>query len=181
LPTTRFSHSRAYADPTLQLVYSCHLIEHSGMKRRFHMWPVTRRATLRLSLSAAISGLFPGWKASAQTRISDELQARFLQWSRTATGFADRPPDAARACLELVLRSGISTETLSTLAPDAYGGTPIEKQLLEAWHTGIFKLPGLPDMRSYATTLMWRAAGIDPPPSTCDGGPERWASAPSNI
>jgi hypothetical protein len=151
------------------------------MKRRFRMWRLTRRATLRMSLSAAISALLPGWKASAQTRISDELQARFLRWPRTATGFADLTPDAARACLELLLRSGISPETLSKLAPDAYGGTPIEKQLLEAWYTGVFKLDGLPAVRNYATTLMWRAAGIDPPPSTCDGGPERWASAPSNI
>jgi hypothetical protein len=151
------------------------------MRRRLHMWPLTRRATLRMSLSAAIGGLFPSWKASAQTRISDELQARFLRWSRTATGSADLTPDAARACMELVLRSGISPQTLSNLAPDSYRGTPIEKQLLEAWYTGIFKLDGLPDVRSYRTTLMWRAAGIDPPPGTCDGGPERWASAPSNI
>jgi hypothetical protein len=151
------------------------------MRRRFHMWPITRRATLRISLSAAISALFPTWKASAQSRISDELQARFLQWSRTATGFADLPPDTARACLELVLRSGIGAETLTQLAPNAYGGTPIERQLLEAWYTGIFKLAGSRDVRSYATTLMWRAAGIDPPPGTCDGGPERWASAPSNL
>ena len=142
------------------------------MKRRFHMWPITRRETLRISLSAAISALLPSWKATAQARISDELQARFLGWSRTATGFADLPADAARACLELLLRSGIGAETRSNLAPDAYRGTPIEKQLLEAW---------LPDVRSYATTLMWRAAGVDPPPGTCDGGPERWASAPSNI
>jgi len=35
------------------------------------MWPLTRRATLRMSLSAAITALFPSWKASAQTRISD--------------------------------------------------------------------------------------------------------------
>jgi hypothetical protein len=109
------------------------------------------------------------------------LLARFLQWSRTATGFADLTPDAARACLELVLRSGIGAETLSKLAPNAYGGTPIERQLLEAWYTGVFKLDGSRDVRSYATTLMWRAAGIDPPPGTCDGGPERWASAPSNL
>ena len=151
------------------------------MKRRLHIWPLTRRATLRISLSAAITALFPSWNASAQTRISDELQARFLGWSRTATGFADLPPDTARACLELILRSGISPEALSNLAPDAYGGTPIERQLLEAWYTGIFKLDGLPGVRNYATTLMWRAAGIDPPPGTCDGGPERWASAPSKI
>jgi len=151
------------------------------MKRRFTMWPLTRRATLRISLSAAITALFPSWNASAQARISDELQAQFLGWSRTATGFADLPPDAARTCLELLLRSGVSPEALSNLPPDAYGGTPIERQLLEAWYTGIFKLDGLPGVRNYATTLMWRAAGIDPPPGTCDGGPARWASAPSKI
>jgi hypothetical protein len=152
------------------------------MKRRSPMWPITRRATLRMSLSAAISGFSPGWKTSAQPGMSDELHARFLHWSRAATGFADLTPDTARACLELLLRSGISPQALSNLATDAYGGTPIEKQLLEAWYTGIFRQEGLPGVRSYATTLMWRAAGIDPPPSTCNGGgPERWASAPSNI
>src|SRR5262245_54984964 len=108
------------------------------MKPRLHMWPLTRRATLRMSLSAAVTALFPSWNASAQARISDELQARFLGWSRTATGFADLPPDTARACLELILRSGIGPQALSKLAPDAYGGTPIERQLLEAWYTGIF-------------------------------------------
>ncbi len=148
------------------------------MRRRFLMWPITRRATLRMSLFSAISGFLPSWKISAQPGTSNELQARFLQWSRTATGFADLTPDTARACLELLLRSGISPQALFNLAPDAYGGTPIEKQLLEAWYTGIFTLHGLPGVRSYATTLMWRAAGIDPPPSTCNGGPERWASAP---
>jgi hypothetical protein len=151
------------------------------MRRPLDMWSLTRRATLRMSLSAAIGGFLPSWKTSAQPRISDELQARFLGWSRTATGFADLPPDAVRACMQLALRSGIGPEALSHLAPDAYGGTPIEKQLLEAWYTGIFKLDALPGVRSYATTLMWRAAGIDPPPGTCDGGPERWASAPSNL
>src|SRR5262245_18180834 len=95
----------------------------SVVKRRFHLWPLTRRATLRISLSAAVTALFPSWTASAQTQISDELQARFLGWTRTATGFADLPPDAARACVELVLRSGVSPQTLSNLAPDAYGGT----------------------------------------------------------
>jgi len=151
------------------------------MKRRFPMSPITRRAMLRMSLSAAISGFLPGWKTSAQPGISDELHARFLQWSRTATGFADLTPDTARACLELLLRSGISPQALSNLAPDAHGGTPIEKQLLEAWYTGIFRLDGLPGVRSSATALMWRAAGIGPPPGTCNGGPERWASVPSNI
>ena len=151
------------------------------MKPRLHIWPLSRRATLRISLSAAITALIPSWRASAQARISDELQARFLGWSRTATGFADLPPDAARACLELLLRSGVSPEALSNLPLDAYGGTPLERQLLEAWYTGIFKLDGLSGVRNYATTLMWRAAGIDPPPGTCDGGPERWASAPSKI
>ena len=66
--------------------------------------------------------------------------------------------------------------------PDAYRGTPLEKRLLEAWYTGLFKLERIVrDVRSFDTTLMWRAAGMDPPPSTCGGGPESWASAPSNI
>jgi hypothetical protein len=70
---------------------------------------------------------------------------------------------------------------LSDLESDAYRGTPFEKRLLEAWYTGLFKLVGLSEMRSFDTTLMWRAAGMDPPPSSCSGGPESWASAPSDI
>jgi hypothetical protein len=83
--------------------------------------------------------------------------------------------------LEFVLRSGITLENLSDLEPGAYRGTPIEKRLLEAWYTGVFKIDGLSEVRSYDATLMWRAAGLDPPPSTCSSGPERWASAPSNL
>ena len=109
------------------------------------------------------------------------LHARFLQWLRSATGFADLPADAARTCLELLFRSGITPESLSALEPDSYRGTPFEKRLLEAWYTGLFQLDGLSEMRSFDTTLMWRAAGMDPPPSSCSGGPESWASAPSNI
>jgi hypothetical protein len=108
------------------------------------------------------------------------LHARFLRWSRTATGFIDLPDSTARACIELVLRSGITPENLSDLDPGAYRGTPTERKLLEAWYTGVFD-NGRTDVRSYETTLMWRTAGLDPPPSACSGGPERWASAPSNL
>ncbi|MGA7486893.1 MAG: sugar dehydrogenase complex small subunit [Xanthobacteraceae bacterium] len=83
--------------------------------------------------------------------------------------------------MEFLLRSGISPETLGTLEPDSYAAGPIEKRLLDAWYTGVFKIDGLPDVRSYRTTLMWRAAGLSPPPGTCGGGPSGWASAPSNI
>jgi hypothetical protein len=83
--------------------------------------------------------------------------------------------------MELLLRSGITPENLSDLEPDTYRGTPFEKRLLEAWYTGVFKLDGLPEVRSFKTTLMWRAAGVDPAPSICLGGPESWASAPSNL
>ena len=153
------------------------------IKQRFHkiMWPITRRATLRIGLSAALSGLFPDWETAAQAPVSDELHARFLRWSRTATGFPDLPADAARTCMELLLQSGISPERLGTLEPDSYAATPIERRLLEAWYTGVFKTDGLPDVRSYRTTLMWQAAGLNPPPGTCGGGPSGWASAPSNI
>ncbi len=84
------------------------------IKQRFHkiMWPITRRATLRIGLSAALSGLFPDWETAAQAPVSDELHARFLRWSRTATGFPDLPADAARTCMELLLQSGISPEKL---------------------------------------------------------------------
>jgi hypothetical protein len=125
--------------------------------------------------------LFPGWKTSAQISISDELHSRFLRWSRTATGFADLPTNAARVCMALLLRSGIDPKQLAKLEPDSYGATPIEKQLLAAWYTGVFKVDGLPDMRSYQTTLMWPAIGLNPPPGICGGDPGRWASAPSDI
>jgi Membrane bound FAD containing D-sorbitol dehydrogenase len=98
-----------------------------------------------------------------------------------ATGFTDLPAGTARTCLERSLRSGITPDNLSDLDPGAYRGTPLEKRLLEAWYIGLFKLDGSSEIRSYDTTLMWRAAGIDPPPTTCNGGPARWASAPSNI
>jgi hypothetical protein len=108
----------------------------------------------------------------------EDLQLNFLRWSRTATGFADLPASTARTCMQLLLRSGITIGSLSDLEPDTYRGTPFEKRLLEAWYTGVFRLAGLSQVRSFETTLMWRAAGLDPPPSTCNTGPESWASAP---
>ena len=142
---------------------------------------VTRRTTVALGLSAVISSLSPMGRTTAQPSTPDALQARFLRWSRTATGFADLPADAARTCIELLLRSGITPASLSALEPDAYRGTAFEKRLLDAWYTGLFKLDGLSDVRSFDTTLMWRVAGVDPSPGLCRGGPESWASAPSNI
>jgi Membrane bound FAD containing D-sorbitol dehydrogenase len=145
------------------------------------MLGLSRRAALGFGVAAAMTGFFPRWRVAAQTRVPDEVQARFLGWSRMATGFADLPADIARTCLERILRSGFTLERISALDPGAYRGTSLEKRLLEAWYTGVFKTAGSSETRCYETTLMWQAAGIDPPPTTCDGGPARWASAPSNI
>ncbi len=142
---------------------------------------ITRRAALGLSLTVALTGLFPPWRASAQSRITDEFHDRLLRWSRTVTGFADLPASTARAFMELAIRSGITLADLSELEPDQYRGAPIEKRLLEAWYTGVLRTDGFSEARNYEATLMWRAAGIEPSPSTCHSGPERWASAPSNI
>src|SRR6476620_1823764 len=96
---------------------------------------VTRRATVGLGLSAVISSLSQIESTSAQTSTPDALHARFLRWSRTATGFADLPADAAQTCMELLLRSGITPARLSALEPDAYRGTAFEKRLLDAGYT----------------------------------------------
>jgi hypothetical protein len=143
--------------------------------------PPTRRTAIRFGLAAAVASAVPDWRVSAQGGIADELHVRFLHWSRAATGFADLSAGAARIFMAFALRSGITAESLSGLAADTYRGTPIEKRLLAAWYTGVFRDAGSPGVRSYDTTLMWRAAGIDPPPGSCDGDPSRWASAPSNI
>jgi hypothetical protein len=84
--------------------------------------------------------------------------------------------------MDFAVRFGVTPASLTELEPDSYRGTAIERRLLEAWYTGVFTAAGLSETRNYETTLMWRAAGIDPPPSTCNNsGPQRWASAPSNI
>ena len=82
-------------------------------------------------LTATIIGLFSRWTAGAQTRVPDEVQARFLRWSRTATGFVDLTAGDARTYLEWMLRSGVTLDSVSDLDPDAYRGTPLEKRLLE--------------------------------------------------
>jgi len=139
--------------------------------------PPTRRVVL-VGLLAQAGALAATGAVHGQ--VTETLQARFLQWTRTATGFADVSPDTARAYLELAFRSGISPADLSALELGVYGGTPLEKRLLESWYTGVFDV-GAARMRSYDATLMWRAAGIDPPPSMCDSGPERWTAAPSKL
>jgi hypothetical protein len=142
---------------------------------------LNRRTAMGIGLAAAMAGLSPPLTARAQSGVPDALQRRFLDWSRMATGFTELPAGTARTCLEWTLRSGVTVEDLSRLDPGTYRGTPLERRLLEAWYTGLFRIGGMSEMRSYDTTLMWQAAGIDPPPTSCGGTPDRWASAPSNI
>jgi len=142
---------------------------------------LSRRAALGVGVTVALAGLSPRFAAQAQSNVADALQRRFLDWSRMATGFTDLPASTARTCLEWTLRSGVTVEDLSGLDPGAYRSTPLEKRLLEAWYTGLFGIGGSSETRSYDTTLMWQAAGIDPPPTSCGGTPDRWTSAPSNI
>ncbi|MGD9769334.1 MAG: hypothetical protein AB7U62_17000 [Pseudolabrys sp.] len=142
---------------------------------------LSRRAALGVGVTAAMAGLSPRLTAQAQNHVPDALQLRFLEWSRMATGFAEISAGMARTCLEWTLRSGVPGADLSKLDPGTYRGTPLEKRLLEAWYTGLFKEAGSPELRSYDTTLIWQAAGIDPPPTSCGGTPDRWASVPSNI
>ncbi|MGE0037698.1 MAG: sugar dehydrogenase complex small subunit [Xanthobacteraceae bacterium] len=146
-----------------------------------HLLRLNRRAALGVGLAAAIPGVLPGRAARAESRVPEALQRQFLDWSRMATGFIDLPAGTVRTFLEWTLRSGMTVEDLSKLDPGTYRGTPLERRLLEAWYTGVFKIGGSSEMRSYDTTLMWQAAGIDPPPTSCGGTPDRWASAPSNI
>ena len=122
--------------------------------------------------------LSPVQRLGALTRTPNDLQEKFLRWSRRATGFTDLQASDARAFMDRLLGSGFGREQLSDLQSDSYRGTALEKSLLEAWYTGIFGLTGSSGTRSFETTLMWRAAGLNPPPSTCDSTPERWGSAP---
>lgn len=140
----------------------------------------SRRTVLSIGATVAVAGILTRWPAGAQGVVPEDVQAQFLSWSRTATGFADLYDRAARDFTVQALRSGITVADLSGLDPKTYRGTAIERRLLEAWYTGVFRIDGA-DRRNYDTTLMWPAAGIDPSPTTCDGGPQRWASAPSNI
>ena len=140
----------------------------------------SRRTALRIGATAVITGMLTRWQAGAQSVVPEEVQTKFLNWSRTATGFADLKSRMAGDVVVQALRSGVTVADLSGLDPGMYRGTSLEGRLLEAWYTGVFKSGGS-EQRSYDTTLMWRAAGIDPSPTTCNGGPQRWASAPSNL
>jgi hypothetical protein len=142
---------------------------------------LNRRKALGAGLVTVLGGLLPLRPARAEGSLTDAQQRRFLDWSRRATGLADLPVGTARVFLAEALRSGVTAGELSRLDPRAYRGTPLERRLLDAWYTGLFKIDGSSEIRSYATTLMWQAAGIDPPPASCGGTPDRWASAPSNI
>ena len=55
--------------------------------------------------------------------------------------------------MELLFRSGITADNLFGLEPGAYRGMPFEKRLLEAWYTGVFKMDGLSEVRSFDTTF----------------------------
>jgi hypothetical protein len=151
------------------------------MSHPHHESGLNRRTALGAGLTTLIAGLLPYRTACAQGLPPMALQRQFLDWSRVATGFPDLPPGTALTCLVWALRSGVTAEELSGLDPGTYRGTPLEQRLLDAWYNGLFAIGGSSEMRSYDTTLMWQAAGIDPAPASCGGTPDRWASVPSNI
>lgn len=132
-------------------------------------------------LSAAALAAGPVCPAYAKPIVPDNLRDRFLRWSRMATGFAELPASTAWDFLELAIHSGVTPDSLSDLKVDSYRGTALEKRLLEAWYTGVFKIDGSSEFRNDETALIWRVVGIDPPPSWCRGGPESWAAVPSTL
>lgn len=140
---------------------------------------LSRRWVLRAGASLTGLAVVPGSMTLAQTPVLEGVHTLFLQWSRLATGFAALDADVVRDCLQQVLRSGVSLASLADLDPGSYRGTELEKRLLEAWYTGVFEPPDAPPLRSMETTLMWQAAGIDPPPGSCGDGPESWTRPPS--
>jgi hypothetical protein len=141
---------------------------------------VSRRWMLRWGAAAAAFPFSPLRNTSAHA-AADDVEARFLGWCRMATGSSELSPNLAQHYLDLALRSGMTVAELSELDPGEYRSTALEKRLLEAWYTGVFKLDGSADVRNDETTLMWRSAGIDPPPSWCRGDPSAWTMAPSNL
>ena len=100
------------------------------------------------------------------------------QYDRLPALAAELTQHGVAAIAAFTTPGGITAESLFDLEPDFYRGTPLEKRLLEAWYTGVFSLTELSQIRNFETTLMWRAARLEPPPSTCNTGPANWASAP---
>lgn len=142
---------------------------------------LSRRRILQLGWSTAAFLLIPARRTHAKPSVPKDLRDRFLRWSRMATGFAELGESTVWDCLQLVIRSGVTHENLYHLKPDAYLGTALEKRLLEAWYTGVFKIDGSPEFRNDETTLVWRVAGIDPSSGGCRGGPEFWAGLPPSA
>ena len=141
---------------------------------------VSRRWIVGRGTAAAAVTFGPLRNVSAHA-AADEVKEQFLGWSRMATGLSDLSQSVAQQYLDLALRSGTTVAELSELDPGEYRSTALEMRLLEAWYTGVFKLDGSAEVRNDETTLMWRSAGIDPPPSWCRGDPSAWTTAPSNL
>jgi len=141
---------------------------------------VSRRWIVGRGAAAAAVTFGPFRNASAHA-AADVVEGRFLGWSRMATGSSELSQSLAQQYLDLALRSGTTVAELSELDPGEYRGTALEKRLLEAWYTGVFKLDGPAEVRNDETTLMWRSAGLDPPPSWCRGDPNAWTTAPPNL
>lgn len=140
----------------------------------------SRRAILQWGAAAA-AATFTLIRSTSGHTAAEQVETQFLAWSRTATGFADLSARTSREFLEISLRSGTTLAELSKLDPLEYRGTAVEKRLLEAWYSGIFKLDEAGTVRNAETALIWQAAGIDPQPSWCSGGPTIWTAPPSNL
>lgn len=140
-----------------------------------------RRFLLRLLLLTPFTSIFSDFSLSQKSeKLFEDILAKFQKWSRNATGFHDISLNETREYLKFCLENGVKFEDLQQLNGSVYQGTSLEKKLLEGWMTGLIHFYGDEINRHYDSMLMWRAAGLDNKPLTCQSAPLSWSLLPKS-
>lgn len=143
---------------------------------------VTARRDFLAAIGAlALAGCAQGTATSAQL-------ARFMQASRTLTGYADLDAAAGRVYLAALRANPVHARALEALYADPDFGRgariadpaarAIATQILDAWYSGIYVGPNGPKTQTWTQALAWRACAYTKPPSEC-AAPGSWAARPT--
>lgn len=143
---------------------------------------INRRILLSVGLGSIVSPLFLKISPSlANSLPSDDVILHFQKWSHIATGFSDITFKESKDYLTFCMQRGFKIKDIARLDRDHYKGTSLEKKLLEGWMTGLMHLHGSQVERYYDSILMWRAAGLDVKPLTCQKEHHSWGKAPPEL
>ncbi len=139
---------------------------------------VQRRTVLIAGLASTVAGLPLAWAtAPSSFELADFVQLSAKLTGRTPSSLNNKAANALFAALS-TLPSARQLPELAQLPANEAADTPLGRELLAAWYTGVVQLPTGPQRVAGAAPLAWSAAHFLHAPATCGGATGAWALPP---